>query len=82
MDWDEVREMSIRLGFPLSDTQMKTAFQEMDANSDGRVTMEDFVLWWNRSKDDEFRKKLAEELMLGGTKPEDLKDMGTGSLLG
>jgi len=82
LDWAEVREMSVRLGFPLSDEEMKQAFDDMDKDHNGRVTTEEFTIWWNQAKNDKLRKKLAAELMLGGTKPGDLKEMGTGSLLG
>jgi len=82
LDTNEVREISIRLGFPLSDTQMKEAFEEMDADHNGKVTTEEFIAWWNHSKNDTLRNKIANELRLGGTKPEQLKEMGTGSLLG
>jgi len=82
LDANEIREMSIRLGFPLTDQQMKKAFEEMDQDHNGRVTTEEFIAWWNHAKNDTLRTQIANELGLGGTKPEQLKEMGTGSLLG
>lgn len=82
LDKQEVQEMATRLGFPMSTKDVDNAFKQMDVNQDGRVSGKEFVAYWENCTTSEFRKKLAAELGLGGTKPSDIKDMGDGNLLG
>ena len=63
----------------MEDDKLKVAFKEMDENNNGRVSMDEFVHWWNHDTDSVYRKNLAGELAIGG---EDIKEIGTGVMFG
>ena len=46
LDRAEVGEVASILGFPLSDNELSQAFWEMDQNGNGRVTLEEFEIWY------------------------------------
>ena len=45
IDPTELKEMSIRLGNPLSDKQLKEVFRTIDTNKDGKISADEFVEW-------------------------------------
>ena len=78
----EIGEVAEVLGFPLSEKELIKAFEALDENGDGRISFEEFELWWNHDSGTVFRKKLAQELGIGGLRKEDIKSMGAGTFLG
>lgn len=82
LDEVEVAEAASALGFPMSPSELSDAFDEMDRTQDGRVTFEEFEVWWNLGKDVEFRKRLSKELGLGGSDKEDIMSLGSGVIGG
>lgn len=79
LDLKEIGDVATALGFPMEDDKLKVAFKEMDENNNGRVSMDEFVHWWNHDTDSVYRKNLAGELAIGG---EDIKEIGTGVMFG
>ena len=83
LDQTEVGEVASVLGFPMNEMQLKEAFQEMDVKCNGRVTLEEFVTWWNHNDDSYFRDRLTKELSVGKkASTEDLKSLGQGTFFG
>jgi len=83
LDRTEVGEAASVLGFPMDDMQLKKAFLEMDVNHDGKVTLKEFVDWWNHNDDSYFREKLSKELSIGKkADTNDLKTLGQGTFFG
>jgi glycerol-3-phosphate dehydrogenase len=83
LDHQEIGEVAEVLGFPMSEKELAVAFQELDADSNGRISFEEFEQWWNHSNaETQLRKNLAQQLGLGGLEKEDLKKMGPGTFLG
>lgn len=78
LDRTEVGEIASVLGFPLSEEELSVAFDEMDENRNGRVSLDEFKAWWNHASDTTFHKQLSAQLSLGGTKKEDIRTMGGG----
>lgn len=78
LDRTEVGEIASVLGFPLSEDELSVAFDAMDKNRNGRVSLDEFEAWWNHASDTTFHKQLSTELSLGGTKKEDIRTMGGG----
>jgi glycerol-3-phosphate dehydrogenase len=67
LDIHEIKDMSERLGRPLSDKHLKKVFDEMDRNRNGKVEVEEFIHWLENSKDSTgFAKALNESNRLGG----------------
>lgn len=60
----EISTIAKVLGIKLSEDQLKDAFTDLDKNSDGRVSLEEFEDWWNQDLGSEFHKELARELGL------------------
>lgn len=79
LDRTEMGQLSVALGFPLTEKEVDLAFVDMDTSRDGRVTMDEFEAWWNRSADTLFHRELAKEL---GVKLHPKKDLGSGIMLG
>lgn len=77
LDRTEVGELASTLGIDLSEMDLDTAFQEMDLNSNGRVDLKEFEVWWSDTNDSDFYKKLSKEMKIS-----DLKSMGGGTMLG
>lgn len=83
LDHQEIGEVAEVLGFPMSENELAAAFKELDADSNGRISFEEFEQWWNHGNaETQFRKNLAHHLGLGGLEKEDLKKMGPGIFLG
>ena len=59
IDFDEVAEAVSILGLTLSDAQLEKFFRQMDRSGSGRVSAEDFRMWWDR-----FRQSKAYEQMV------------------
>jgi glycerol-3-phosphate dehydrogenase len=78
----EVEEISIILGFKLSEKQIDEAFREMDQRNKGRVSLDDFMKWWTTSRNSPFHKKLTKELGLHAVSGEELRNIGPGTMFG
>ncbi|KAL7518905.1 hypothetical protein ACHAWX_003712 [Stephanocyclus meneghinianus] len=67
LDIHEIKDMSERLGRPLSDKYLKKVFDEMDRNRNGKIEVDEFIHWLENSKDSTgFAKALNESYRLGG----------------
>lgn len=80
LDEEEIKDISLQLGRELSNREVKAILNEMDTNKDGKVDIEEFVVWMDKAyKNDKtgFRKALS----MGGTKWLDKEHSG-GSFLG
>jgi len=82
LEENELIEVATILGFDMATEDVDKAFHEMDCKNKGRVSVEDFVNWWTKSSNSPFRKKLSEQLGLKAGSPEDLKDLGPGTMFG
>jgi hypothetical protein len=83
LDHQEIGEVAEVLGFPMTEDELAAAFKELDADSNGRISFEEFEQWWNHGNTQtQFRNNLAKQLGLGGLEKEDLKKMGPGIFLG
>ena len=82
LDIKEIADVAAALGFPMKDDELKKAFKQMDKNDNGRVTLDEFIDYWNHDTDSVYRTKLANELGVGGKAPADINDIGTGTMLG
>lgn len=82
LDRQEVGEVAEVLGFPMTDEELSKAFQELDRDGNGRISLEEFEHWWNHDEEFAFRKSLSQELGIGGFRKEDIKRMGSGIFLG
>jgi len=82
LEENELMEVAGILGFDMSAKDVDKAFNEMDREKKGRVSMQDFVDWWTKSPNSPFRKKLQEQLGLKALCHEDLKKMGPGTMFG
>lgn len=82
LDRTEIGELASVLGFPLNDEELSVVFSEMDKESNGRITLELFELWWYGKSRSPLRKQLTKELQVGGFETDDLKTMGGGVFLG
>lgn len=83
LDRQEVADAAKALGFPLKNDELDKVFKAMDQNGNGRVSLEEFVSWWNNDKDRSvLHQKLRDQLKVGGKKTEDLKELGTGTFFG
>eukprot|EP00941_MAST-03F_sp_MAST-3F-sp1_P004042 g4042.t1 len=51
LDADEIKQLAINLGKPMSEKQLKEAMQAMDPNGDQQVDFDEFSEWWEREKD-------------------------------
>jgi len=83
LDRQEVADAAETLGFPLKEAELDKVLRIMDEDGNGRVSLEEFVAWWNNDKDrDVLHRRLLDQLKVGGKKTEDLKKMGTGTFFG
>ena len=46
IDIFELKEVSKKLGSPLSDTELKQLMRAIDANKDGKISYTEFKEWW------------------------------------
>ena len=54
LDEEEIGQAARRLGFPFgSKAELQAAFQRLDADGNGRITLEEFCDWWNRRDADD-----------------------------
>ncbi|CAB9504329.1 expressed unknown protein [Seminavis robusta] len=60
----EISRVAQILGIDLSEEELSQAFDELDQNHDGRVSLEEFEDWWNNDLGTDFHRKLAKELGL------------------
>jgi glycerol-3-phosphate dehydrogenase len=82
IDHEEVIEAVGILGLDLTEEQVENAFRRMDASGHGRVSAEEFAVWWEK-----FRASRAFDQMMadldhkrsGGTGAEAGSDSGSGS---
>lgn len=81
LDRTEISRASRVLGFPLTENELDEAFNSMD-KGDGRVYFEAFERWWNGKGDDALHATMRDEVKLGGTSVQGLKDIGSGGLGG
>ena len=82
LEEDELEEVATILGFDMSPKDVEKAFNEMDIEKKGRVSIDDFIKWWTKSSNSPFRKKLSEQLGLKALSHEDLKNLGPGTMFG
>ena len=81
LDMQEIKEMSLRLGRPMSDEDVNAVFTEMDVNKNGKIEVDEFIVWMENSADlTGFRSTLTEANRLGGD--EWLNKRGASSFLG
>ena len=64
LDEREIGNLANMLGFAFKDPkERKEAFAKLDVDGNGRVSLEEFVAWWNREDGkDGFQKKLMAEV--------------------
>jgi len=68
IDRRELADVTVRLGQEFSEKKIDEIFEEMDANGDGRIQLDEFVAWMDKETDDTgFRRMLSASLGLGGT---------------
>lgn len=82
IDKAEVGEVAAILGFPISDKEVGTAFDDMDIDRNGRVSLKEFEAWWNHAKDSDLHASLCVELNVGGKSAQELREIGPGTMLG
>jgi hypothetical protein len=46
----ELREISRKLGAELSEEDLQTALAELDSNKDGKISLEEFTVWWKNGR--------------------------------
>jgi len=74
IDLTEMKLLANKLGFSFSDEEAKKTFDAIDLDGDGRVTEEEFTIWWNTAgPDDEFRAAFGNQHKLSSEK------LGSGS---
>ena len=64
LDEREIGNLAKMLGFAFKDQkEQKQAFAKLDVDGNGRVSLEEFVAWWNKEDSkDGFQKKLMAEV--------------------
>lgn len=77
LDKTEVGELASVLGIELTEEELSIAFKQMDQNGNDRVDLKEFEIWLSNSQDSILYQRLTQELSL-----EELKKMGSGTLLG
>jgi Ca2+-binding EF-hand superfamily protein len=77
LDKTEVGELASILGIELTEEELTIAFKQMDQNGNDRVDLTEFESWLRNSQDSILYQRLTQELSL-----EELKKMGSGTLLG
>jgi Ca2+-binding EF-hand superfamily protein len=77
LDKTEVGELASILGIELTEEELTIAFKQMDQNGNDRVDLTEFESWLRNSQDSMLYQRLTQELSL-----EELKKMGSGTLLG
>lgn len=83
LDRQEVSDAAKTLGFPLTEKELDAAYKSMDKDRNGRVSLEEFEMWWNNDKDhSKLHTELQDQLKVGGKATKDLKDMGVGGFFG
>ena len=83
LDRQEVADISKALGFPLDEKELDDAFAEMDTNKDGKVDLDEFEKWWNQGgSSSKLHNDIVAELKIGGGKPGDIKNLGSGTFFG
>jgi Ca2+-binding EF-hand superfamily protein len=45
-----LKDISRLLGQEHSDEELQTALSELDANKDGKISLEEFTLWWKSGR--------------------------------
>jgi hypothetical protein len=60
----EISAVAQILGINLSEEELRQAFSELDQDSDGRVSLNEFEDWWNNDLGSDFHRRLAKELGL------------------
>ncbi|KAL9184707.1 LOW QUALITY PROTEIN: hypothetical protein ACHAXT_012677 [Thalassiosira profunda] len=76
LDEQEVKEMTIRLGQPLSDERVKSIFNSMDTNKDGKVEAKEFLEWFTKEETKEGIKSYFHNKTLQIFKEIDTKKKG------
>jgi len=80
---EEVGKAAELLGFSLSAEKLDEAFHKMDEDGNGRVDLQEFEHWWNSDDDSsEIHKRFHDNIRLGSKSIDDMRDMGTGTMLG
>jgi glycerol-3-phosphate dehydrogenase len=71
LDQQEVMEVATILGFQMSSKEVTKAFEQMDKDGFGRVSVEAFQNWWHAHPNSAYRKHLLKELGVGETTAKD-----------
>jgi len=83
LDQQEIKDMATRLGRPLSEEQLKSLFDTMDKDRNGRIDVEEFIDWYNDGAETIFKGGLQRKMTVGGEKwLTTRKKGGGGSFLG
>ena len=79
----EIGQAADMLGFSLTEEGLDEAIKKMDTDGNGRVDLEEFENWWNNDEDNsEIHKKFHDNIKLGSETIEEIKQLGTGTMLG
>ena len=69
IDLMEMKLLAKKLGFEFTEEQAKKTFDKIDLDGDGRVTEEEFTIWWNTAgPDDKFRAAFGKKYHLSSEK--------------
>jgi len=50
LDIHEIKQITVRLGQPLPDDKIKSIFESMDTNRDGKVNAKEFIEWFDKEE--------------------------------
>lgn len=64
LDIQEIKEIAFRLGQSLDDDRLKTVFDSMDKNKDGKIQAEEFMEWFNNEETNEGSKSFFHQKTL------------------
>ena len=53
LDRNEIRELGVQLGAEMTDEELQSAMNEMDADGNGEVDLAEFLAWWKSARSSE-----------------------------
>jgi hypothetical protein len=79
IDLQALKDISGQLGQELSDEELQTALSELDANKVGKISLEEFTLWWKSGR--KGANKTMRKLTRGVAKVKNLLNHAHGEIL-